>query len=330
MSILMFSSLTQIVFSQNSTLGVKAKNGNTVMIDILEDNPSNVKAFTLQLPIWHLAGSKINTSILDLKGDIAYTGKGKFNGGISYKFGLLDKIAPDTYEGDYPNHDLVMSINKPVKSQELNLYGTYFFKDQKEEVIERIRLKTEGNVATVTDVKTKGLTRTGLNLGYAQGFTWYNFNNVSINVNPSVNESIEETYEFMSMSSIQDYKFVKLGINRTKMVNLKLNAEGYGKKESSHISVNNFNLILAVQNKFDDVYVGQYNTDNNVVELKHYSMNNSNAKLPVGFEFTHREIYKKSFFSYEYGIKYLPGLLKNINLMVNFGFSVNIDFLRNK
>lgn len=310
----------------------KAKE-NIVYIDKLEENPQDLSFFVIQLPIWHLAGSKINTSILDLKGDISYIGKSRFNSGLSYKYGMGDKIAPDTYEfTDNLNKGLIMSVNEVPKSQELELRGTFYFAENLRDIDETIKLKQVGNVNYVTTIKTKELVRTGINFSYSQGFTWYNMNNVELKFRPlaSPTEQNERLFSDISMSTIQDYKFIKFGVSRSKAVSLKINAKGYGDKEVRRISVKNFNVIYAVQNKFDDVFVGTENTNNNTVELVRYSMDSWNQKLPFGFEFTGREVYKKSFVAFDYGIKYLPGLLKNINLMVTFGVSLNFDLIGNK
>ena len=331
--VLFLGTLTGSAFAQSEsqTLGVKARNGNVVMIDMLEEAPEKVSFLALQLPIWHLSGSRINTSLLDLKGSLSYVGKGKVNGEVSYKYGLGDQILPESNERmDYPNNDMVMSIYNPDRAQDFSATGTFFVSEKLKDVEERIRLKTEGKVVTVTDVKTKQLVKTGINIGYSQGFTWYNMNNMELNVASIDNPNDQQVVSFNSMSSMQNYKFIKLGLNITKSVGLKLNAEGYGERESRNISVMNFNVIYALQNEFDDVYVGRYNTDNNEVELMKYTMDGLNTKLPFGFEFTYKEFVKKSAFSYEIGVKYLPGLMSQINLMATFGLSVNIDFFRKK
>jgi hypothetical protein len=132
------------------------------------------------------------------------------------------------------------------------------------------------------------------------------------------------------MSTMQNYKFIKVGIGRTKAVNLVLNAEGFGKRSAKHITTSNFNLIFAIQNDFDDVYVGTPNTTTNKLEVSKHTISSDNKKLPIGFEYTFREVSKNTYFTYEYGIKYLPGMMKNINLMVTFGVSVCFDILKNK
>jgi hypothetical protein len=223
-----------------------------------------------------------------------------------------------------------MSIYNPDRAQDFSAQATFFIAEKNKDVEERIRLKTEGKVVTVTDVKTKQLIKTGINLGYSQGFTWYNMNNMNLAVQALDNANDQQTVSFNSMSSMQNYKFLKLGLNITKSVGLKLNAEGYGERESRNISVLNFNVIYALQNQFDDVYVGRYNTDNNEVQLMKYTMDGLNAKLPFGVELNYKEFIKKSAFSYEIGVKYLPGLIKQINLMATFGLSVNIDFFRKR
>jgi hypothetical protein len=331
LSLLMFSVgfTTLNVFAQDE---VMSSNDNIVIIDKVAEKPEKLSMLVWEIPIWHLAGSKINSSLLDLKSSVSYVGKGNINYGISYKYGLGDHIFPENNEfTDVLSNELVMSQYKVPHAQELNVYGTYFFNSSMEQVDQTLRLKQEGQTVYVTTVPAMQQTKMGITLGYSQGFTWYNMNKIDLAVSPRIDSpEIIEQVSMQSMSSVQEYKFIKLGLSITKAVNIKVNAQGYGERRSSWISVDQFNLIAAVQNKFDDVYVGRVNTDDGglTVMLVKYGMDEYNKKLPIGFEYSRHHFSKGSPWSFEYGVKYLPGLMKNLNLMVNFGFSANIDFLK--
>lgn len=322
--------LTNLAFAQDETV---SSGDEVVIIDKVAEKPEDLNLLVLQIPFWHIAASKINTSIYDMKTQLNYVGKGNLNFGVSYKMGFGDRIFPETNESDINvlSNDLVMSQYKTQSSREFNLGATYFFQTSFKEVDQTFRLKQVGQTVYVTSLPVKQQVKMGVNVGYSQGFTWYNMNGIKLSASPQdySPETIEEI-SMKSMSTFQEYKFIKLGLNITKSVNTKINAQGYGTRRASWISVDNFNLIVAVQNEFEDVYVGRLNMDMYVpyVALVKYSIDDYNKKLPFGFEYTHQMYSKRSPFSFEYGVKYLPGLMKNFNLMATFGFSFNIDFFK--
>lgn len=91
------------------------------------------------------------------------------------------------------------------------------------------------------------------------------------------------------------------------------------------------NLIVAVQNQFDDVYVGSYDpnaSSNGTIYFERYKLAESNKRLGVGVEFYQRYFTKRFPISIEYKISYLPGMLKNVNFALNVGASLQIDALR--
>jgi hypothetical protein len=304
------------------------KDKQTVMITSMEEKPEDLRFLTLELPIWHLTGSMVNFSLYDAKGTFAYNGSGKLNGGLSYNLKLGDRILPETYERtDYVYQNMIMSKFNAPSAQSLDVYGTYFFKDEMKKVTETITLKRVGNVIYVTNVETDEYTRMGLTLGYNQGFTWYNMNNMDIVlVDPNTNTN--QTFNYSSMSTVQTHKMIKAGITISKAVNLKVNVEEYGTRTSAHLKTNTFSLIYAIQNDFDDVLVGVPNTSSNEIQFLEYAFSDENARLPIGFEYKHKE-HPKGWLSYEYGVGYYPGLMKKINIGVHFGISLQIDMLKN-
>lgn len=324
-----------MAFAQSDKQQAPARTGSDVVYyRLIYDKPQEIKMMSLMLPLWNLAGSKINSSIYDLNTSLLYTDT-KFQGLVRYKMGLGDKIAPETYEGAYPNHPLMFSINEVPKSQEFSAIGTYFLEG--EDVIEeqRVKLKREGNVETVTDIPVSAYKSMGINLGYSQGFTWYNMNNTNVNA-VLRDDASEQTYKLASMSTIQNYKFVKIGATFLKTVDMKAEFDGYGIRDIGIVKTTWVNVIGAVQNQFDDVYVpvsGGADNDlssSQTVYVTKANINDHNKKLAVGFEFGQRYSFKRSFFSFEYGVKYLPGLMNNLNFMIDLGLNININFLRGR
>lgn len=319
-----------IAISVTASLSFSQKNEEVVFISNLVEKPKELSILSLELPIWHLTGSMVNFSLYDLKSSLTYVGSGKINGGATFNWKVGDKIMPETYERiEYVNHNMVMSKYNASAAQSLDVWGTYFFKESIEPTEQTIRLKKVGNTIYVTNVDTKEYKRTGLTLGYSQGFSWYNMNNMNLSVASIATPDITETIDMNSMSTVRDFKEIKAGVTITKAVNFKVDVDGYGTKKGAHLTMNTFNAIFAVQNDFDNVLVGRINTSSNQVEFSEYSLTDDNKKLPIGFEWRHKTL-TKSWFSYEYGVGYYPGLLKKINIGVHFGASVNIDFLRNK
>lgn len=319
-----------------SKLSAESKAGNTVYYSVIKDSPRGMKYAGISIPIWNLTGSFLNNSLYDLTSTGIFLND-KFQGTIKYKIGLLDKIAPDTYESmDYPNHDYIMSQYKANKNQYLALAGTYFVteKESTEEIT--VSLKTSGKVNTVTKVPAKVIKKMGVTLGYEQGFTWYNMNNKSISVELRDEPGVEKTFNLPSQSTVQTFKYVKLGLNWTKTHYFKGKFEEYGERSDSGIKTTWFNVLIGAQNKFDDVYVpvpapeNVYTTESQAIRLSPATMDGLNKKLPVGVEFGQRYSMFKSGVAFDYSLRYLPGLMTNINFMLEIGVQYNIGFIKNK
>nr|WP_294862567.1 hypothetical protein [uncultured Fluviicola sp.] len=319
-----------------SKLSTESKAGNTVYYSVIKDSPKGMKYAGISIPIWNLTGSFLNSSLYDLTTNGIFLND-KFQVAVKYKIGLLDKLAPDTYElMDYPNHDYIMSQYKANKNQNLSLSGSYFVKSKETTETITVHLKSSGKVNTVTRVPATVIKKLGVTLGYEQGFTWYNMNNKEIIVEMRDEPGVQKTFNLGSQSTVQTFKYVKLGLNWTKTHYFKGKFEEYGERSDSGIKTTWFSVILAAQNKFDDVYVpvplpdNVYYTETQNIRLSPATMNDLNKKLPVGIEFGQRYSMFRSGISYDYNIRYLPGLMKSINFMLEVGVQYNIGFLKNK
>lgn len=321
----------------NFTYSQKFENGPdkiTLTYNKVYDAPEKLSIFSISLPFYHGSFSKMNFSLYDLKGGIQYVGKGKLNGGLSYKLGLVDKLLPKTEEtNDVVRQNHVMSVFDPGHAQEFDVYATYFFLEKEKKVNTPFTLKTEGGyyyrTTYYSKVETKAIFKHGINLGYSQGFTWYNMNNTDLKLYNRPNDIIKEV-NLQSMSSVQHYKFIKLGYQHQRIVNAKMKFEKYGVRGAQQIIVTGANLIYALQNDFDDVYLGDYQPNNgDKVFYEQYEIDQSNKFLNVGLEVYQRFYFKRNLVSFDYRIGYLPGMMNNLNVMLNVGVNFQIDFFRN-
>ncbi|MGV3611022.1 MAG: hypothetical protein ACO1N0_08740 [Fluviicola sp.] len=336
---LLFLATGNSVFAQEPDLGklsAESKAGNTVYYSVIKDSPKGMKYAGISIPIWNLTGSFLNNSIYDLTTNGMFLND-KFQASVRYKIGLGDKLAPDTYEFmDYPNHDYIMSQYKANKNQYLALSASYFVKSKELTETITVRLKSSGKVTTVTKVPGTVIKKLGVTLGYEQGFTWYNMNNKEIVVEMRDEPGVQKTFNLNSQSTVQTFKYVKVGLNWTKTHFFKGKFEEFGDRSDSGIKTTWFNVIIAAQNKFDDVYApvpspeNYYTTGSQNIRLSPATMDALNQKLPVGIEFGQRYSMFRSGISMDYNVRYLPGLMKTINFMLEVGASYNIGFIKNK
>ncbi len=319
-------------------LNLSNKNGDekAISYSVISDKPRNLKLAALSIPIWNGTASPINSSLYDanVAGTFHFL---NFQVAARYKFGLGDKLLPDSYEfSEYPNQDHIYSVNKAQKAQEFNLITTYFFNLTESKGEARIHLKTSGNTSYVTDVPVTFLKKIGFNVGYTQGFTWYNMNRMDLSAEfVEIPGEVRTFSSLASMSSMQTYKFIKTGITYTRAFDFKGNFEGYGNRQNSEIKTTYFNVMFAVQNEFDDVYApvgattqnNYYYSSANERYVSRASIDKQNKKLAIGAEFGQNFMSKKSGVSMNYAVKYLPGFVKNINFALELGIGYTFNFL---
>lgn len=303
----------------------------TVYYTVVSDNPEETRLAKIAIPLWYLSGSKINSSLYNVCPSVFFQ-QGKFQGVAKYNLSLFDHVGPESLEfQDYPNQPLVFSVNKVNKAQEFSLSGSYFFKGFSSTKTARISLKSEGKVNYVTDIPATFYKKLGVTLGYAQGFTWYNLNNTNLNAELYDERGVVKEYNLASMSTMQTYSMLKLGLVLSRSYDITGDFEGYGQRTASGSLVTHFNLMYAFKNTFDDVYVPltfDPNNPNNVMVTKAI-MDAHNDKVPFGFEFGQRYLDRNSVVGVEYALKYLPGLSGTTRFSVELGFSINVNFLKN-
>lgn len=325
-----------IAFGQEDLkLSNKAGDERTISYSVISDSPRDLQLAALTIPIWNGTASTLNSSLYDANFTGLYHGL-KFQVAARYKLGVGDKLLPDSYEfSDYPNQDHIYSVNKASKAQDFSLLTTYFFNLAESKGEARIHLRTSGNTSYVTDVPVTYLKKIGFNVGYSQGFTWYNMNKMDLSAEFLEVPGDVRSFSLASMSSMQTYKFIKTGLTFTKAFDFAGNFEGYGKRKNAEIKTTYFNLLFAVQNDFDDVYApvaattqeNYYYSSVNERYVSRASIDKQNKKLGIGAEFGQNFMSKQSGVSFGYAVKYTPGFVGNINFVLELGVGYTFNFL---
>jgi len=297
---------------------------NAISMEILSDHPEDMKIIRFHLPLWELTGSKMNTSIYDANaGFFAQLGnRWIFTASYSYQVG--DRIAPDTYEDqDYINHPVMMSVNKNTHANHLFVSGTYFFREKVEKKNMSILVKKRGDMNYEVWVPGKELIRTGIRLGYTQGVTWYCMNNAKLRAQVTDNPSAAaQDFNLNSMTTMMEYTNLHVGISRSRLTNLLVKLDKYGKRRNSDLTIWNFDLLFSVRNKLDNVYADTgESTGNNIRSYQVYNINDYNKKLKIGASVGFRYLPPTSMISMGWEIGYFPGLTSNINAYVKAGVS---------
>ena len=293
--------------------------------------PEKFAMLPINIPLMHFTLGKTNTSLYDVKPSIYYLGAGRVNGGISFRYGLGDKVMPKTLEKErIIRDDHMMSVNKPGKSMDFSAQATVFLKEAKKSKIVSLSLSESRTTSYYTKVEVDVLVKHGLTIGYNQGHSWYNMNNQEIDlVHPATN--METTVKFNSMSSVQEFKIIKFGYQHTRTINSMFEVEKYGERAKSSIVVTGVNFMYALTNKFDDVLVGKYIQNDGGDGKMHYAQFNfasTNALINFGGEFYQQYYIKHSPISLEYRIALLPGLKGILNYALSIGGNIQIDALR--
>jgi hypothetical protein len=311
----------------------KDKNySKTIELEVLNNSAKKMQMLYLHLPLWELTGSTINSSLYDVNTGLYYFNP-KFHLSANFKYGLGDKIAPETFEDlDYTYSDMMMSVYKPGKATDFTLKGTYNFFEDRVKEDEPVFIHKRSDTLYYVNIPAEKCIRYGFNIGYSKGFTWFNMNNRDIVLKDLAGK--ERTFNSSSMSSIQSYQFLRLGVTYSKAIDVSVKTKKYGKKVSQSINTYSFDVLWALQNDFDDVYAtvpnpstNNVSSDNNIYFSK-YSINESNKKLPFGFDATYRRSPRDAYFSYYVSLKYTPGFINTINFMVSGGFNIAINVLK--
>ncbi|HLP12730.1 MAG TPA: hypothetical protein VK177_12410 [Flavobacteriales bacterium] len=309
-----------------SVCAATAQDKNVVHVDIVSDQPENLKIFKVHLPLWELQASKHNLSIYDLNaGGLMLMNDFALH--AEYSFSLGDRLWPDSYEGNITGNDLTQMIMFPVNaSTRANSFlfeGTYFFK--KKTVTKDIRItlsrRSNGNVTyeKYTMVPGTELQRFGLRLGYKKGVSWYAMNGNNVKCTAG---SVTTEYNYGIQSTNMVYSHVHAGISFSRTRNLKVMTTEFGPKSNSGAEFFYADLIFAPTLEFDDVYSAVYydgssGPNGNTMYYEQFKITSEKSK--IGFRLGYESIPFRGLLGLRAEIGINPGLKGMSNIFVQFG-----------
>jgi hypothetical protein len=245
----------------------------------LLDDPSDINLFRVRLPIWVIQPGTANFSAYAAHFGADLELGNKLSLSATYNLLVGDQLMPNSQSGsEFPAQPFVASQFEDQSSRYLHVEGTYYFSNTIEDTEETIVVKSSGNVKYVTSIPAKLMKRTGLRVGYRNGFMWYH-------TNGSYNFKTADDFIFdtQDQSTYLNYSQIRIGIARAKTTNLHVNLDGYGYRSAAGTGVWYADLIIAMKQELEDV--NYYERDNeNSVFYSPYEIDQYNDKQKFGFE----------------------------------------------
>lgn len=177
----------------------------------------------------------------------------------NYSFSLVERLL-HPFEPDLQTDGFV-SVNDDSRSNRLRLEGTYYFssKTTREDIEVSLKQSTRGRTTVnyYTLVEGNQLTRIGARIGLDRGFTSYNMSSadeLSALLENGSTYDINYDGEVIG-SSFLTYSVMRLGVARSKLTNLHINTPQYGYRRSSSIAYLYGDVLIAMNQEIDDVFV---------------------------------------------------------------------------
>ena len=256
-----------------------------VYFEYLKDDPENVHSYRVQLPLFAVQPSITNTAYTVNFGLEAQVNDKLYFSSIGSLF-LIEKLFPNTQDGsDNPHGDYVSSQTIDQFSRYFQIEGTYYFKKSFEQKEVKLQLKKSGNVLYYVEVPAKMMKRSGLRLGYRQGFTWYHLH--------GGNFKSDVEFETKDQSTYLNYSQIRIGFAKAKTTNLHVNIEGYGKRAHAHTLLYYADFIYAISQRLEDVYYfnqSESSADGYAVYYTAHKIDEYNEKQKIGFEIGIRQL----------------------------------------
>lgn len=286
--------------------------------EVVLDDVEDLFFLRFQVPIWEMSLAKHNLSLFDFPIGLHGNINDDFSFKTVYNIQLLDRLNYDGTSGD------IYSTRSPFFANSLTAEGTYYFYKNvvKEEV--ELSLKSVGNVNYVTNVQANTLKRFGINFGIKTGYTSYNLRENTISGLNLIEPELGAQPLSSSKASTQlTYNHLILGVQFSKLTNVKVNTDQYGAKSNSKWINYSLNAIIPITSKFDNVYAPFYmNGQQFFGATLEYNIDDHADKVPIGFLLSSRVVpINKGIFGINIEGGYFPGLKGNGDWFFNLGVS---------
>jgi hypothetical protein len=168
-------------------------------------------------------------------------------------------------------------------------------------------------------VPAKLMKRTGLRLGYRQGFQWYHLHGGSFKSDVSFFTEDQSTY--------LNYSQIRIGIARAKSTNLLVNVKDYGKRSNSGTVFWYADMILAMSQELEDVYYfnrSLSNGDANSVYYTGHEVDSYNEKQKLGLEVGVRFLPSVGWIGYQAQFGTVTGMKGVFSTYLELGATISI------
>jgi hypothetical protein len=294
--------------------------GNTVFGEIIDNRTSGFNLFRVFVPLLGLNGSSTNSSLYTLDGGFFYDAN-RFNLEAEYSYKVLDKMFPTSNRDyEYNQGDIVFGKYNPTHANHLRVNSTYYFGVKSVEKKYNFMLKEHRVILYQTNVDGLKTTRTGVRLGVEKGVTFVSLNGATlIGKNLSDPNNTIQEFNYDDMSTMMEYTNLNIGITIANTHNMRMDFEGYQKASDSYMTFWNFDLLISVKNKLDDVYgtiPGSFNgmNGNNSINANEFTIDELTEKMPLGFKISYRNVPMLGIISYSFEAGIAPGVKSKLNL----------------
>jgi hypothetical protein len=293
-------------------------------IKVLYDDPEELRILAFEIPIYTMKFSNMENCWYEMRLGMSYLGKGRINGGFyhktSFKSMNLGRFDDLSKVDVYP-------VEPRRFSNEYEGYLNIFLHEDLDEKKVGVIVNQKKNVLSYAEVDAHTLQKIGLSVGVIGGNLKYDLDKMNLNLvsfdqpTTTINES------FFRQFTIQNYFILKAGGVFNRLIDLDIHTSQYGKKNGSSSWLLSANLLFALKNNFQDVYVNN-NSSNNPTR---YIIDNSLMKKnPIGFELGAKYAIKGNAASIDARYRYHPGFSKMFSSMLLVTVSYQIDFFHLK
>lgn len=289
--------------------------------ELVSDNPELLRILALDIPIYSAKISSMETNWFEMRPGISYLGKGKLNGGFSYRISLIT-MGSRTIDNYFTNATPV----EPIKnSKEFDAYLNFFFFEKLFEKKEGILVEAKRSIYTLALTNMHNLKKFGISVGAYGGKLNYNLGRTNLNLISYNQPTTTLSDKFSDQYTVQNYFVLKAGAVYNRLTDAEINTKKYGKKIGSTSWLISANLLYAVKNNFQDVNVGNNNQTTRYV-IDHSIMKKNN----IGIELCARYTVRGNALSMEAKYRYHPGLANVFSSMYMVSINYQLDFFHLK
>lgn len=303
---------------------------NSVFAEIIDNRTSGFNLFRVLVPLISTNVSSTNSSLYTLDGGLFYDAN-RFNLEAEYSYKLLDKMFPTSNRDDeYNSSEIVFGKYNPTHANHLRVNGTYYFGVKSITKRYNFMLKEHQAILYQTFVEGLKMRRLGVRLGIEKGVTFVSLNNATlVGVNLSNPSNPTQEFNYADMSTMMEYTNLNIGFTIANTHNMRMDFPDYQKASDSYMTFWNFDVLISLKNKLDNVYgtmPGTFNGTSGAISINanEFALDELTERLPVGFKVSYRLVPMLGAISYSFEGGMAPGVKSKLNMFA--GVKIQLSF----